>query len=45
VYGNTIITGNKSASNQNTYKKMKNKIKYGKSPQKGFKNRGDYNMF
>lgn len=45
VYGNTIISGNKSASNQNTYKKMKNKIKYGKSPHNGFKNRGDTSIF
>lgn len=45
VYGNTIIGGNKSASNQNTYKKMKNKIKYGKSPHRGYENRGDYRMF
>lgn len=45
VYGNTIINGNKSASNSNTYKKMKNKIKYGKSPQQGYYNRGDTNQF
>lgn len=45
VYGNTIIRGNKSASNSNTYKKMKNKIKYGKAPQQGYVNRGDFNQF
>lgn len=44
VYGNTIIRGNKSASNQYTYKKMKNKIQYGKQPQQGFKNRGGYSV-
>ena len=44
VYGNTIIGGNKNVSNNNTYKKMKNKIKYGKSPHKGYENRGGYNI-
>lgn len=44
VYGNTIIKGNYNASNNNTYKKMKNKIKYGKSPQNGYNNRGDFNQ-
>ena len=44
VYGNTIISGNRSASNNNTYKKMRNKIQYGKSPQQGFENRGGYHM-
>ena len=45
VYGNTIIGSNKGASNSSTYKKMKNKIKYGKSPHQGYTNRGDYNRF
>lgn len=45
VYGNTIIKGNRNVSNNNTYKKMKNKIKYGKSPQQGFNNRGNTEMF
>ena len=44
VYGNTIIRGNYSASNNNTYKKMKNKIRYGRAPQEGYRNRGDYNQ-
>lgn len=44
VYGNTIIGGNKNASNNNTYKKMKNKIKYGKSPQQGYENRGNFHV-
>lgn len=44
VYGNTIIRGNKNVSNSYTYKKMKNKIKYGKSPHHGYENRGGYNM-
>ena len=45
VYGNTIIGSNKNTSNVNTYKKMKNKIKYGKAPQNPKENRGDTNMF
>ena len=28
VYGKTIISGNSNANNNNTYKRMKNKIKY-----------------
>ena len=44
VYGRTIITGNKNASNQNVYRKMKNQIKYGVVPQQGYRNRGDFNM-
>lgn len=44
VYGNTIIRGNRNASNQYTYKKMKNKIQYGRQPQQGYKNRGDFNV-
>lgn len=45
VYGRTIINGNHNASNNNTYKKMKNKIKYGKAPQDGYYNRGSYSQF
>jgi hypothetical protein len=44
VYGNTIIRGNTTASNNNVYKKMKNRIRYGKAPQDGFHNRGSYNQ-
>lgn len=44
VYGRTIIQGNQSASNQNVYKKMKNQIKYGKSPQEGHRNRGAFTI-
>lgn len=44
VYGNTIIGGNQNVSNNNTYKKMKNKIKYGSSPHRGYENRGGYHM-
>ena len=44
VYGHTYLKENKNASNQNTYKKMKNKIKYGRSPQKGYINRGQYTI-
>ena len=45
VYGNTIIRGNKNATNNNTYKKMKNKIRYGKTPQEGYRNRGNFEVF
>lgn len=44
VYGNTIIGGNRRASNNNVYKRMKNKIKYGKSPEQGYENRGGFNI-
>ncbi len=44
VYGNTIIKGNTNVSNKYTYKKMKNKIKYGKAPQDGYRNRGDFHV-
>lgn len=45
VYGNTIIKGNKNPTNNNTYKKIKNKIKYGKAPQQGYTNRGNTDLF
>ena len=44
VYGRTIISGNSNASNNNTYKRMKNKIKYGKSPENGYQNRGGFTI-
>ena len=44
VYGRTIISGNSNANNNNTYKKMKNKIKYGRSPENGYQNRGGFTM-
>jgi hypothetical protein len=40
VYGRTIISGNHNASNNNVYKKMKNKIRYGRAPENGFRNTG-----
>lgn len=41
VYGKTLIPSNNSVgSNQNVYKKMKNKINYGSSPSNGYINRG-----
>lgn len=45
VYGRTIITGNKTASNNSLHKKMKNKIRYGKAPQEGYTNRGSFTEF
>ena len=44
VYGRTIISGNYNTNNNNTYKKMKNKIKYGRSPENGYQNRGGFTM-
>ena len=44
VYGKTIISGNLNANNNNTYKRMKNKIKYGKSPENGYQNRGGFTI-
>lgn len=43
VYGNTIISGNRNVSNNNVYKKMRNKIQYGKHPQQ-YENRGGYHV-
>ena len=44
VYGRTIISGNSNANNNNTYKKMKNKIKYGRSPENGYQNHGGFTI-
>ena len=44
VYGKTIISGNSNANNNSTYKRMKNKIKYGKSPENGYQNRGGFTI-
>lgn len=44
VYGRTIISGNASSSNNNVYKKMKNKIKYKSTPEEGYRNRGNFNI-
>lgn len=40
VYGRTIVKGNGPLTNHNSYKKMKNQIKYGTSPSNRFRNRG-----
>lgn len=41
VYGRTLIPSNNSlGSNKNIYQNMKNKINYGRSPSKGYENRG-----
>ena len=41
VYGRTLIPSNKSlGSNDNIYKKMKNKINYGSSSSRGYENTG-----
>ena len=44
VYGRTVINSNQgSYNNKNAYRKMKNQIKYGRSPQNGYDNRGSFN--
>jgi hypothetical protein len=44
VYGRTMLSSNSSFTNKNAYKKMKNQIKYGASPQNQFRNRGSKNI-
>ena len=44
VYGRTIIAGNYNLTGINTYRKLKNKIKYGRSPRYGYENRGSYTI-
>lgn len=44
VYGRTIIQSNSNPNNQNAYKKMKNQIKYGRSPERGYQNRGGFTL-
>lgn len=44
VYGRTILSGTTNTSNVNTYKKMKNKIRYGKRPENGYQNRGGFTV-
>ncbi len=44
VYGRTYLLGSQDFRNNNTYKKMKNQIRYGKSPQNPIRNRGEYNV-
>lgn len=44
VYGKTIITGNGPIKNDNAFKKMKNKIRYGRAPQNARLNRGAYSI-
>lgn len=44
VYGKTVISANSTFTNQGSYKKMKNQIKYGTSPQNRFRNKGSKNI-
>lgn len=44
VYGRTILGSNRSYQNDNAYRKMKNKIKYGRAPQNGYINRGQFTI-
>lgn len=45
VYGRTLINSNFNSSNVNVYKKLKNKIRYGKNPGMGYNNRGEYTLY
>ena len=42
VYGRTYLTKNASTNNDNVYKKMKNKIRYGRKPENGYENRSSF---
>ena len=44
IYGRTIVAANTPITNSNTYKKMKNKVKFGRAPQSGFSNRGRFTV-
>jgi hypothetical protein len=44
VYGRTILSGHTNTSNKNVYQKMKNKIRYGKQPERGYQNRGSFTL-
>ena len=44
IYGRTLMSSNYNATNQSTYKKMKNQIKYGRSPEHGYINRGQFSV-
>jgi hypothetical protein len=44
VYGRTLMSSNYNATNQSTYKKMKNQIRYGRSPEHGYINRGQFSV-
>ena len=42
-YGHTILSSQKDTSNKNTYKHLKNKIIYGKSPTNAYTNKPGFN--
>lgn len=44
VYGRTILSGHANTSNIDVYRKMKNKIRYGKRPENGYQNRGGFTL-
>lgn len=45
VYGRTYIQSNAAVySNANSYRKMKNKIRYGRRPEDGFENKGSFTV-
>jgi hypothetical protein len=41
VYGRTILSGHENTSHDNLYRRMKNKIQYGRQPDGGYRNRGE----
>lgn len=44
VYGRTLISSQKGTFNDNVYKKMKNKVKFGRAPQQGFTAHGKHTV-
>lgn len=44
-YGNTIMQQLYNTTNENTYKKMRNRIRYGKMLEQGFRNRPGFTLF
>lgn len=44
VYGRTLLEANNPYTNGNVYRKMRNKIKFGRAPQAGFTNRGRFTV-
>lgn len=44
VYGRVIIDSAQPVDNNNIFKKMKNRIRYGRQPHRGFENRGSHDI-
>lgn len=43
-YGHTVMGGHMDTSNRNVYKKMKNKIRYGRRPEAGYQNQPGFHV-